>query len=205
MKNPVAVWTGLILAASLCGYGAAQVPVAAPPDQGTAPVYEGPVVVDWTPPALAWLSTRASAKESFTLDRTMLAAAAGMLPDDDAQTRQAINRLDGLSVRLLRFPDDGLIDENAVDSIRAAYHLRGWKHLVTTTTAGGPMHDGTTDVWLVLDGVNVRGAVVLTETPKSLTLVTVAGNVSPVDLLHLRGHLGIPRYPGDRLRDADRR
>lgn len=67
------------------------------------------------------------------------------------------------------------------------------------------MHDGTTDVWLVLDGVNVRGAVVLTETPKSLTLVTVAGNVSPVDLLHLRGHLGIPRYPGDRLRDADRR
>jgi hypothetical protein len=148
---------------------------------------------------------RASAKESFTLDRTMLAAAAGMLPDDDADTRQAINRLDGVSVRLLRFPNDGSIDENAVDSIRAAYHLRGWKHLVTTTTAGGPVHDGTTDVWLVLDGVNVRGAVVLTETPKSLTLVTVAGNVNPVDLLHLRGHLGIPRYPGDRLRDADRR
>lgn len=205
MKQPVAVWTGLILAASICGYGAAQAPVAAPPDQGTAPVYKGPVAVDWTPPALAWLSTRASAKESFTLDRTMLAAAAGMLSDEDAQTRQAINRLDGVSVRLLRFRDDGLIDENAVDSIRAAYHLRGWKHLVTTTTAGGPVHDGTTDVWLVLDGVNVRGAVVLAETPKSLTLVTVAGNVSPVDLLHLRGHLGIPRYPGDRLRDADRR
>ncbi len=205
MKGPVSIWTGLILAAAMCGYGAAQAPVAPPPDQGTPPVYAGPVVVDWTPPALAWLSTRASAKESFTLDRTMLAAAAGMLPDDDAGTRQAINRLDGVSVRLLRFPDDGLIDENAVDSIRAAYHLRGWKHLVTTTTAGGPVHDGTTDVWLVLDGVNVRGAVVLAETPKSLALVTVAGNVSPVDLLHLRGHLGIPRYPGDRLRDADRR
>jgi len=205
MKNALAVWTGLIVAASMCAYGVAQGPVAAPPDQSTAPVYEGPVVVDWTPPALAWLSTRASAKESFTLDRAMLAAAAGMLPDDDAETRQAINRLDGVSVRLLRFPDDGSIDENAVDSIRAAYHLRGWKHLVTTTTAGGPVHDGTTDVWLVLDGVNVRGAVVLAETPKSLTLVTVAGNVNPVDLLHLRGHLGIPRYPGDRLRDADRR
>ena len=88
-----------------------------------------------------------------------------------------------------------------VDSIRAAYHLRGWKHLVTTTKAGGPVHNGTTDVWVVMDGVNVRGAVVLAETPKSLTLVTVAGNLSPVDLLHLRGHFGIPRFDGDDVGD----
>ncbi len=66
----------------------------------------------------------------------------------------------------------------------------------------GPLHNGTTDVWLVLDGVNVRGAVVLVETPKSLTLVTVAGNLSPVDLLHLRGHFGIPRFEGDGFKDA---
>jgi len=57
-------------------------------------------------------------------------------------------------------------------------------------------------VWLVLDGANVRGAVVLAETPKSLTLVTVAGNVSPVDILRLRGHFGIPRFDGDSLSDA---
>jgi hypothetical protein len=57
-----------------------------------------------------------------------------------------------------------------------------------------------TDVWLVLDGVNVRGAVVLAQTPKSLTLVTIAGNLSPLDLLHLRGHFGIPRFDGDGLK-----
>jgi len=34
------------------------------------------------------------------------------------------------------------------------------------------------------------GAVVLAQTPKSLTLVTIAGNLSPLDLLHLRGHFG---------------
>ncbi len=62
------------------------------------------------------------------------------------------------------------------------------------TGNGGPVHNGTTDVWIVMDGMNVRGAVVLAETPKSLTLVTVAGNLSPVDLLHLRGHFGIPRF-----------
>ena len=57
-------------------------------------------------------------------------------------------------------------------------------------------------MWVVLDGVNVRGAVVLAETPRSLTLVTVAGNLSPIDLLHLRGHFGIPRLDADDFRNA---
>lgn len=199
--------------ATLCTFGAAQAPVAPPQDHGGSPlpsttappVYSGPVAVDWTPPALQYLSGRASMKESFTLDRAMLAAAATTLPDSDADVRQAINSLDGVSVHLLRFSGDGAIDEGAVASIRTAYHLRGWKHLVTTTNAGGPVHNGNTDVWLVLDGVNVRGAVVLAETPKSLTLVTVAGNISPVDLLHLRGHFGIPRFDGNQLGDLEPR
>jgi len=162
----------------------------------------GPVVLDWTPPVLAALSAQASTKSSFTLDRTMLGAAAALLPDSEADTRQAIGKLDGVSVHLLRFGVAGIADEALVEQIRIAYHLRGWKHLVTATGAGGPVHSGTTDIWLVLDGANVRGAVVLAETPRSLTLVTVAGNLSPVDLLHLRGHFGIPRFEGDGFKDA---
>jgi hypothetical protein len=132
----------------------------------------------------------------------MLGAAAALLPDSEAETRQAIGKLDGVSVHLLRFGPAGIPDQASVEQIRAAYHLRGWKHLVSTTGAGGPVHSGTTDVWLVLDGANVRGAVVLAETPKSLTLVTVAGNLSTVDLLHLRGHFGIPRFEADDFKDA---
>lgn len=157
------------------------------------------MVLDWTPPALAALSSQAAVKNSFTFDRNMLAAAASAMGNDDEPTQQAINHLDGVSVHLLRFADTGIPDENAVDAIRDSYHLRGWKHVVTTTRAGGPVHSGTTDVWVVMDGVNLRGAVVLAETPKSLTLVTVAGNLSPVDLLHLRGHFGIPKFNSDDL------
>ncbi len=62
---------------------------------------------------------------------------------------------------MLRFGADGIADRSQVDAMREAYHLRGWKHLVTTTDSGGPIHNRTTDVWLVLDGANVRGAVVL--------------------------------------------
>ena len=166
---------------------------SAPPDTAST----SPVPLEWTPPALEALSRQAATKSSFTLDRNLLGVAAGMLPDAEAGDRQVIRKLDGVSVHTMRFGDMGIPDESAVDSIRAAYHLRGWKHLVTTARSGGPVHSGTTDLWVVMDGVNVRGAVVLAETPKSLTLVTVAGNLSPVDLLHLRGHFGIPRFDGD--------
>lgn len=185
-----------------------QQPVQAPPPPPPVealPVFDNappvdelpPVPLDWVPPALGQLDHEAVMKESFTLDRTLLALAAGMVPDSEPQDRQVIRKLDGVSVHLLRFNQAGIPDENAVASIRDAYHLRGWKHLVSTTQSGGPVHSGTTDVWVVLDGVNVRGAVVLAETPRSLTLITVAGNLNPVDLLHLRGHFGIPRFGGD--------
>jgi len=174
-----------------------------PPGPPTAqpapsPADQGPVALEWTPPALEWLSSQAAVKNSFTLDRSMLAAAASTLSDADAQEKQAIGHLDGLSVHLLRFAN-GIPDENAVNAVRDAYHLRGWKHVVTTTDRGGPVHDGKTDVWVVMDGVNVRGAVVLMETPKSLTLATVAGNLSPIDLLHLRGHFGIPKFDSSEM------
>jgi len=197
----------VFVAASLCLSLPAQ--SAAPADPGAAPAMvplpagadAGPVVLDWVPPALSQLSAQAAARSSFTLDRNMLAAAASLTNPDEA-TKQAITKLDGVSVHILNFAAPGMADPAAIESVRDAYHLRGWKHLVSTTGAGGPVHNGKADVWLVLDGVNVRGAVVLLESPKSLTLVTVAGNISPVDLLHLRGHFGIPRFDGDGLKDS---
>jgi hypothetical protein len=189
-----------------CACVLAQAPAAPQTDENPRPAAAaadpGPVPLEWVPPALMQLSAQAAVKSNFTLDRDMLTAAASLLPDSDAPTRQTVAKLDGVSVHLLRFGEAASVDPAELESIREAYHLRGWKHLVTTTNAGGPVHNGTTDVWLVLDGANVRGAVVLAETPKSLTLVTVAGNVSPVDILRLRGHFGIPRFEGDSLTDV---
>ncbi len=194
-----------------CGSVLAQAPAnsSATPAYGSAPSPSAAIsdlssaVLEWVPPALTQLSSQAVAKESFTFDRNMLALAAGLIPDSDADIRQTVAKLDGVSVHTLRFGDPAALDPTQVDSIREAYHLRGWKHLVSTTNGGGPVHNGNSDVWLVLDGTNIRGAVVLIESPRSLTLVTVAGNISPVDLLHLRGHFGIPRFDGDRLRGSE--
>ena len=164
------------------------VPAATPADNSP-----GPVDLEWTPPALMDLSAEAAMKSSFTLDRTMLGAVAEMMPDSEVDARHAIAKLDGVSVHLMRFGSAAMVNPEQVDAVRAAYHLRGWKHVLTANQAGGPIHDGSTDAWLVLDGAHVRGAVFLVETPRSVTLVTLAGNLSPLDLLRLRGHFGIPR------------
>lgn len=185
-----------VLSATLgCALALAQedaTPSGRPPVRAANPDAD-PVPLNWVPAALSQLSLAAPIKSDFTLDRTMLGIAAGLVPDTDVPTRQAINKLDGVSVHTMRFNEAGIPDEAAVEAVRASYHLRGWKHVVTTSGHGSPVHNGTTDVWVVLDGMNVRGAVVLAETPRSLTLVTVAGNLSPVDLLHLRGHFGLPK------------
>jgi hypothetical protein len=205
MKSLSWVEIGILSAGMSCGAVVAQQP-AEPQTLSTDVVAAnpaaGPVDLEWTPPALAQLNAQAAAKSSFTLDRALLSAAASLVPDSEHETRQSIRKLNGLSVHLLRFGAAGIPDETEVDALRQTYHLRGWKHLVTTTSAGGPVQSETTDVWLVLDGVTVRGSVVLVETPKSLTLVTMAGNLNPVDLLHLRGHFGIPRFEGDSFKDG---
>ncbi len=192
---------GIPLVCATLGSRSSLAQATAAPAAAPAPLLDrGPVVLDWVPPALAQLSAQAAVKSSFTLDRAMLAAASGLMPDSDPGLRQAVNKLDGVSVHILRFGAESMADPGEIDSIRQSYHLRGWKHLVTTSNSGGPLHNETTDVWLVVDGANLRGAVVLAETPKCLTLVTIAGNLSPVDLLHLRGHFGIPRFDADKLR-----
>jgi hypothetical protein len=197
-------WFGISILASAiaCDAALAQAPAPSIVPSSTTESQPAPIDLDWTPAALAQLSAQAAAKSSFTLDRAMLAAASGLIPDSEPETRHAIAKIDGISVHLLNFGAAGIADPAQVEALREAYHLRGWKHLVTTTSGSGPLHDGTTDVWLTMEGVNVRGAVVLVQSPRSLTLATLKGDLSPVDLLHLRGHFGIPRFEGDRFKDS---
>ncbi len=175
-------------------------PATPPPAATPLPAGMAPVPLKWTPPALAQLSAQALASSSFTLDRSMLTAAAGLMGDSDPGATAAIAKLDGVSVHVLRFANTAPADPALEEAIRSGYHLPGWKHVVSASdSGGGPVHDAKTDVWVVMDGVNLRGAVVLVAGPRGLTLATVSGNLSPVDLLHLRGHFGIPRFDGGAL------
>ena len=56
-----------------------------------------------------------------------------------------------------------------------------------------------TDVWVRFDHMNVEGMVLLVANETNLNLIAINGTLSPLDLLHLRGHFGIPRFSGDDL------
>jgi hypothetical protein len=168
-----------------------------------------PVALDWTPPALASVGERAIVKNSFVFDRTMLAVAAGLLPQSEAGAKQSIRKLDGVAVHLYRFQDESDIDPAQLEEVRRAYHVHGWEHLVSPgdkipsakgdADKGALLQKGKTDLWLALDGIDVRGGTLLVVTPRSVSLVTFAGDLNPIDLLRLRGHFGIPNFSGDKF------
>lgn len=150
----------------------------------------------WTPSALEAVAQRAEVRNSFVLDRNTLRAMQVFMPNSDDGVRLAIHKLDGISVHLYRFHDLGEIDAAQLEAIRQAYRERGWQHLVSgsrTTDVGYKK----TDLWLTMDGMNVRGGAMMLVTPKSVSLVTFAGDLNPIDVLHLRGHFGIPAAGDD--------
>ncbi len=165
------------------------------------------------PLGLTALNQQASWHTDFTFDRSMLAIAGGLSGMDD-QTRQTIARLNGVAVHLARFSSG--YDPASIEEIRAQYSSLGWKHVVTANKfpdsqgAGQPNGQGApgmlvpsgpgrTDVWLQSHGADFAGAAILLAGPTNVNLITVSGDIRTLDLLHLRGHFGIPRFPDDAL------
>ncbi len=159
-----------------------------------------PSALQWTPPGMAALAQQSVWHTDFTLDRTMLGLAGNLYGADDP-IRQAISRVDGVAVHLYRFPSQRPCDPALLDSIRAQYSALGLKHVSTTQKEPGLAGESAnhTDVWLDTHGVNLAGATILLAGPTTLNLITVSGNLSTLDLLHLRGHFGIPQFPEDAL------
>jgi hypothetical protein len=136
----------------------------------------------------------------------------------------AIDKLNGLAVHNYHYAHAGMYDPRLVEGVRRAYAALGWQHMVLKPGAGASPHygpsqyggeaagdpdrgaidrglpqHGATDLWVRFEHLQVTGAVVLFESPTNVALVAVSGNLSPLDLLHLRGHFGIPRFDGDRF------
>ena len=145
------------------------------------------------------LGQRAAFHTDFTFDRSMLQVASYFIGDADPEARNAIAKLNGISVHSYHFAAPGLYDPAALDLIRRQYEAAGWRHLVAAHGKGDPFNAGQTDLWINFAHMDVTGMMVLISAPKDLNLIALNGDISTVDLLHLRGHFGIPRFSGDRF------
>lgn len=155
---------------------------------------------------LAALAAHATFHTDFTFDKAMLNAMSQNLPDDE---RNVVAQLRSVRVNSFRYSSASPYDPAALDAVRAQYAAEGWQHLVTKQTHPQNVTDPPsrpdptrTDVWVRLNHSNVDGIVLLVANDRNVNLVTVDGTISPLDLLHLRGHFGIPRFSGDQFENA---
>jgi hypothetical protein len=110
-------------------------------------------------------------------------------------------------------------DPAALEAVRAQYAGHGWNHLVAkqthpptepaTSPAGAtppatpvatppkPFDPTRTDVWVRMAHGNFDGMVVLVANTRTVNVIVIDGMISPLDLLHLRGVFGIPKFGGD--------
>ena len=177
----------------------------------TSAIAEPPVdPTDWVPRGLESISHRAAFHADFTFDRNMLHLADGVFDDGNVDVRRAIGKLNGISVHTYRFATPGAYDPNALEGVRRQYHSGAWKHLITAEahsnrSAGIGDPDapvGRTDMWVGFEHASVTGVVVMLAGVKNVEVIVVSGDLSLLDLLHLRGHFGIPRFREDALEDA---
>jgi hypothetical protein len=163
--------------------------------QNAAPSQQPPP--NWVPQAFEALGQRAAFHTDFTFDRSMLQVASYFVGDADQDARNAIAKLNSITVHSYHFAGPGMYDPAALDMIRRQFEAAGWRHLVAAHAKGDPFNPGQTDLWINFAHMDVTGMMVLVSAPKDLNLIALNGDISTLDLLHLRGHFGIPRFSGD--------
>ncbi len=148
---------------------------------------------DEVPPSIEALRQSASSKTEFTLGHSMLVLAS-KLDSNDEDLRRVIAGVSGLSVHRYRFADAGTYDPEALDAVKHEYHAAGWKQLVNNHQ----QRDGTgvTNLWIRFQNNAISNIAVLVSKADEVTLITVSGSISPLDLSHLGGHFGIPKIEG---------
>jgi hypothetical protein len=118
---------------------------------------------------------------------------ASKLDKGNEDLRRVIAGVNGVSVHSFRFPAVVALDPAAITSISQQYREAGWQHLVSQHKNASGVQ---TDLWIHLDQSAIRDIAVLLVGEKQVSFVSASGSVTPLDLLHLSGHFGIPKMDG---------
>jgi hypothetical protein len=156
-----------------------------PPERHRAP--------ESVPQALESLRESASSKTEFTLDHSMLVFASKLDSDND-DLRRVIAGVSGISVHRFHFAGPGMYDAAALRSVKEEYKSAGWKQLVNNHQKGGG--PGGTGLWVRFENNAISDVAVLLAKDDSVNFIVVSGSISPLDLIHLGGHFGIPKIEG---------
>jgi hypothetical protein len=155
---------------------------------------------DGVPPGITErLSTLADQPATHTgvvFDRSMMQVAQSMLQAGGMDADRAAAALNSISFDTYRYKEPAFYTPETMASIVDAFHRAGWKHLVNgnqTPANSAQPRTAITDVWLHFNGADIDRVMVLVRSARDMNLIQVAGDLRPLDLLHLSGHFGIPK------------
>jgi hypothetical protein len=144
----------------------------------------------------AALADQPASHTGFIFDRSMMQVAQAVLESGGMSPERAAAALTGISVDNYRYAEPAFYTPEAMSALVASYRAAGWKHLVNAnqSPAESAQPRGIiTDLWLHNSGADINGLVVLTRSSRDMSVVQVACELRPLDLIHLSGHFGIPK------------
>jgi len=153
-----------------------------------------------TPPGITQslnsLADQPATHTGLVFDRSMLQMADGVLEQAGLDPDRAAAALTSISFDTYKYKEPAFYTPETMAWIVDAYHRAGWKHLVNgNQSSANEAQPRTmiTDVWLHFHGPNIDHVTVLVRATRDMNLIQVAGDLRPLDLIHLSGHFGIPK------------
>jgi len=148
---------------------------------------------NWYPQQIEAFGQNATSRTEFSFDHSMLVMAAKSDQEDES-LRRVIAGIDGISVHRFKFQGPGMFDPRVLGDVRHEYNIAGWQHVGNAHDKYG--YPQGADVWIHLEHNTIRNIAVLFTSANQVNFFSVSGSISPIDLLHLSGHLGIPKIQG---------
>jgi hypothetical protein len=149
-----------------------------------------------TLPSFSDLADQPATHTGFVFDRSMMQVAQGFLTSGGLDAQRAAAAVTSISFDTYRFARPAFYTPEAMASLVAAYHAAGWKHLVNGNQSpanSAQPKSNVTDLWLHFTGADIDNVTVLIRSPRDMNVIQVAGDLRPLDLIHLSGHFGIPK------------
>ena len=159
------------------------------------------------PDPFATLTEQSATHSGITFDRNMMQMAQSILESNGLDEKRAAVAITGVAFDNYRYARPAFYAPEAMDALIDSYKSAGWKHLVNanqTAANTAQPHRTVTDLWLHFTGTDIDAVTVLTRAQKAMTVVRLTGDLRPLDLLHLSGHLGIPKVDPSAVMVPDR-
>ena len=142
---------------------------------------------------LQGLDAKASDSVDISLNGSTLQFAAKFLDGKDpeeAQVKKLINGLEGIYVKTFSFKNEGAYSAADLEGIRNQLKAPEWSRILRFKSA----EDGeSAEVYVRRQDKKVGGVAILSEAPKQLIVVNIAGTVDLDSLSGLSGHFGLPK------------